>query len=175
MNRMIADLLDFTGARLGAGLPISRADVDLGATVRHAVEEADEATRDRTLEYTASGDLHGRWDGARISQVLSNLLGNALQYSAPNTQISVSAQGEAREVIVRVHSEGPAIPSSDLPGLFSPFKRFTGVSTRGGRSDSANLGLGLYIAERIVSAHGGTIDVRSSPEAGTAFTVRLPR
>jgi signal transduction histidine kinase len=175
MNQMIADLLDFTGARLGAGLPISRADVDLGATVRHAVEEVDEASRDRTLEYTTTGDLHGQWDGARISQVLSNLLGNAVQYSAPNTRISVSAQGEAREVIVRVHSEGPAIPASELPGLFSPFKRLRGASAGRGRGDSANLGLGLYIAERIVSAHGGTLDVRSSPEAGTLFTVRLPR
>jgi signal transduction histidine kinase len=175
MNRMIADLLDFTRVRLGAGLPISCADVDLGATVRYAVEEADSAARDRTLGCTTTGDLHGRWDAARISQVLSNLLGNAVQYSAPNTRISVSAQGEDREVIVRVHSDGTAIPSSDLPGLFSPFKRLRAASSGGGGGDSTNLGLGLFIAERIVSAHRGTIDVRSSPEAGTLFTVRLPR
>ena len=175
MNQMIADLLDFTSARLGGGLPISRADVDLGATVQQAVEEADAASRDRTLECTTTGNLHGQWDGARISQVLSNLLGNAVQYSAPNTRISVSAQGESQDVIVRVHSDGTAIPSSDLPGLFSPFKRFRVVSTGGSGGDSANLGLGLYIAERIVRAHGGSIDVRSSAEAGTLFTVRLPR
>jgi signal transduction histidine kinase len=175
MNQMIADLLDFTRVRLGAGLPISCADGDLGATVRHAVEEASAAARDRTLRCTTTGDLDGRWDAARISQVLSNLLGNALQYSAPNTRISVSARGEDKEVILGVHSEGTAIPSSQLPGLFSPFKRLKAATTGGGGGQSTNLGLGLYIAERIVSAHGGTIDVRSSAEAGTLFTVRLPR
>jgi signal transduction histidine kinase len=175
MNQMIADLLDFTRVRLGAGLPINCADVDLGATVRHAVEEANAAARDRTLGCTITGDLQGRWDGARISQVLSNLLSNAVQYSAPDTRITVSARGEADEVVVRVHSEGAAIPSSELPRLFSPFKRLRAVSTGRSAGDSTNLGLGLYIAERIVSAHGGVIDVRSSPEAGTLFTVRLPR
>ena len=85
----------------------------------------------------------------------------------------MTAQGESADVVLRVHSHGGEIPKADLPGLFSPFKRFQ--SDRPAARDSGNLGLGLYIAERIVSAHNGTIDVRSSAEAGTLFTIRLPR
>ena len=82
-------------------------------------------------------------------------------------------QGEAADVVLRVQNRGPAIEGVQMPGLFSPFKW---LGTEGASSaPSSSLGLGLYIAERIVTAHGGTIDVRSSAAAGTLFTVRLPR
>ena len=73
--------------------------------------------------------------------------------------------------MLRVHNHGPPIPKAALPGIFSPFKRIP----EGEQPRSGSLGLGLYIAERVVTAHGGRIDVRSSAEAGTLFTVRLPR
>ena len=173
MNEMIDDLLDFTRGRLGSGLPIERADVDLGAVVLHAVDEMRAAHPDATLQMTSAGDLRGSWDGARVSQALTNLLGNAVQHGEPGAMISVTLQGEAREVVIRVHNHGVAIPASEIPHLFSPF-------TQSGRRvaqtpESTSLGLGLYIAERIVTAHGGSISVRSSGEAGTLFTTRLPR
>jgi signal transduction histidine kinase len=172
MNRMVGDLLDFTRSRLGSGVPIVRQAMNMATVTRHAVEEVSAANPESVLDITTSGDLQGEWDAARISQVLANLLSNAVQHGAAKTRISVSALGADREVTLRVHNEGPPIPTTDLEGLFSPLKRLGGVATA---RSAHNLGLGLYIAERIVTAHGGTIDVSSSGEAGTSFTVRLPR
>jgi signal transduction histidine kinase len=173
MNQMVGDLLDFTRTQLGSGVPITRAEMEMGRVVRDAVEEMQDAHPESVFQVTVTGEMHGSWDSARISQLLSNLLGNATQHAPAKSRISVSAQGEATEVVLRIQNYGSAIPASDLPTLFSPFKRLHAgeIAPR----DASNLGLGLYIAERIVNAHGGSIDVRSSTEAGTLFTVRLPR
>jgi signal transduction histidine kinase len=173
MNHMVGDLLDFTRSRLGSGVPIVRRDVDMATVTRHAVEEMAAAQPESVLQYETSGDLRGKWDAARISQVLVNLLGNAVQHGSAKTPISVTARGEEKEVMLSVHNHGPAIPKADVPELFNPLKRLR--SGKAAARDSSNLGLGLYIAERIVTAHGGTIDVHSSGDAGTSFTVRLPR
>ena len=173
MNRMVGDLLDFTRGRLGAGVPIVRAEMDIGAVAHQAVEEMTAAHPESILEIDTSGELRGEWDAARISQVLTNLLGNAVQHGSAKAPVSVTVEGDAKEVVLRVHNSGPAIPSSDIPALFSPLKRL-GPGKAPAR-DSSSLGLGLYIAKQIVTAHGGTIDVESSDAAGTTFTVRLPR
>jgi signal transduction histidine kinase len=173
MNQMVGDLLDLTRSRFGSGIPIKRQGMDISAVARHAVDEMVAAAPQRLLEFQASGDLYGQWDAARIGQVLTNLLANAVQHGAVETPISMTVRGEATDVVLRVHNRGPVIPASRLDGLFNPLKRLrSGESTA---YDSGSLGLGLYIAERIVSAHGGTIDVSSSVDDGTAFTVRLPR
>lgn len=173
MNQMVGDLLDFTRGRLGTGIPVTRGAMDLGTVVRQAVAETTDAHPDSVVQFTATGDLQGEWDSGRLSQLASNLIGNAVQHGARGSQIGVTADGEGKDVVLRVHNFGPTIPKADLPALFSPFKRFrSGEATA---RDSGNLGLGLYIAERIVSAHGGSMDVRSSAEAGTLFSVRLPR
>ena len=173
MNQMVADLLDFTWGRLGSGIPVRREPADIGAIARDVVEEMRSAHPSAAFQVTTSGDLQGEWDAPRISQVLTNLLGNAVQYGTAGSLINVTVEGVADEVVLRMHNIGATIPPEGLPGLFSPFKRFQ-VDEPAQRS-SGNLGLGLYITERIVSAHGGRIDVRSSPEAGTLFTIRLPR
>jgi signal transduction histidine kinase len=173
MERMVADLLDFTRGRLGAGVPIARAEMDLATVIRHAVEEMSVAEPQAAVQFTATGEMRGMWDAARIGQVVTNLLSNAVQHGAPGTLISVTAQGEAADVVLRIHNYGPPIPASDLRMLFSPFKRFQ--SDTPARADVTSLGLGLYIVDRIIDSHGGTIDVRSSAEAGTLFTIRLPR
>ena len=173
MNQMVGDLLDFTRGRLGSGIPITRGVADLGAVMRQAIGEMTVAHPHSVLQLTTVGDLCGLWDGARLSQLAANLLGNAVQHGAPGTLINVTAQGEGADVVLRVHNYGPMIPKADVPALFSPFKRFRSGAAVG--RDSGNLGLGLYIADRIVSAHGGTMQVQSSAESGTLFTVRLPR
>lgn len=173
MNQMVEDLLDFTRSRLGSGLPIVRREMDMAKAARNAVEEMAAAQPESVIQVNTSGDLRGEWDSARISQVLANLLANAVQHGTAKAPISVTAEGKADEVVLRVHNRGQAIPTSDLNSLFSPFKGLG--SGDAAASDSSNLGLGLYIAERIVTAHGGTIDVNSSGAAGTSFTVRLPR
>ena len=172
MNQMVSDLLDFTRSRLGGAMPIVRQPMDLARETGLAADEIMAAYPGTVVELETSGNLRGDWDSARVAQVLANLLGNAVQHGAPNTPIRVEARGEADEVVLRTYNRGPPIAPSNLKGIFSPFKRLGATN-----ADTApeNLGLGLYIAERIVTAHGGKIEVDSSPERGTVFTVRLPR
>jgi signal transduction histidine kinase len=173
MNRMVGDLLDFTRSRLGSGVPIVRAEMDLAAAARHAVDEVATANPKSVVRINTSGDLRGSWDAARISQVLANLLGNAVQHGLPSEPITVTVEGEAKDVVLCVHNRGPTIPRSEIPRLFDPVKRLRRGEAP--TSDGGNLGLGLYIAERIVIAHAGSIEVDSSNEKGTRFTIRLPR
>ncbi len=169
-HRMIRDLLDFTQARLGGGLPVVRGPGDVHATVRQGVEEVEESHAGRAvvLEQTGSGD--GLWDADRLAQVVGNLLANALHYSPPGTPVRVTSRGEEGAVVLTVHNEGTPIPPELLPRLFHPMQR--GEERV---SQARSVGLGLYIVDQVVRAHGGTIEVVSTAEAGTTFTVRLPR
>ena len=173
MNHMVGDLLDLMRSRLGPGVPVVRGDMDLGGVARHAIEEVAAAHPERVLELETAGDLRGAWDAARVSQLLTNLLANAVQHGAADSPVRVAARGEAADVVLSVHNRGPAIPPPDLPGLFDPLKRLRpGVAAA---RNAGHLGLGLYIVDRIATAHGGAVAVASSPEVGTMFTVRLPR
>jgi len=106
-----------------------------------------------------------------MTQVLSNLLGNAVSYGAPGTPIKIRIDGRADdEVVIEVNNQGEPIPADVLPVLFDPFRR-----GRASADNPGGIGLGLYIAEQIVIAHGGTIHVQSNWEQGTTFTLKLPR
>jgi len=173
MNRLVGDLLDFTQSRLGPGVPIVRTEMDMGEVARHAVEEAAAANPESIVHLTTAGTLRGNWDAARISQVLANLVTNAIQHGSPGTPVRVNVEGGESEVRMIVHNFGRVVPAAEIPRLFDPVKRLK----PDGQPVSADghLGLGLYIAERIVAAHGGRIDVRSQGNEGTTFTVSLPR
>lgn len=173
MNEMVGDLLDFTRGQLGSGVPITREDMDLAKEAAAAVDEYTAGYPTSVLRLKTSGDAKGNWDSARIGQVLSNLIGNAVQHGSAKSPITVTVAGAPTEVVLTIHNSGLAIPRSELPGIFSPFKRLKSGEAAGGATSS--LGLGLYIAERIVAAHGGSIEVKSSDRGGTSFTVRLPR
>jgi len=173
MNQMIGALLDFTRGRLGGGIPIERANMNMGKAVRDVVDEMVAAHPNRIIKVDAGGELEGEWDCARMSQVLANLLGNALEYGAVRTDTRVDVQGDDKEVTIAVHNRGAPIPSDQLRRIFNPMKRTELNAVSSG--STGNLGLGLYIAERIVNAHKGRIDVESSEAAGTTFTVHLPR
>jgi signal transduction histidine kinase len=170
---MVGDLLDFTRIRLGPGLPVVRQPMDMATAAADAVAEMAAAHPARELALETLGDVRGTWDPGRISQVLANLLGNAVHHGSAETPVRLTVEGDEQGVVLRVHNHGPAIPASEFRGLFSPLKRLHAGATS--TRHSGSLGLGLYIAERIITAHGGTIDVSSSAEAGTTFTVRLPR
>ncbi|HZH13696.1 MAG TPA: PAS domain-containing protein [Archangium sp.] len=171
MARMIGDLLDLTRGRLGGGIPITPAPCDLGSLGRRVVSELEVAHPARELRLEAHGDLQGAWDQDRLAQLLGNLLRNAVDYSPEGTPITLALQGEGGRVRIEVRNQGEPIPGELLPGLFEPFRR---GETRGGRSPSG-LGLGLYIVQQIATAHGGTVEARSTREEGTVFSVRLPR
>ncbi len=173
MNQLVDDLTDFTRSRLGSGVPIVRRDMDMAKEARHVADEISAANPTSSIKLDTSGDLRGDWDCSRLSQVLANLLGNAVQHGSEGTPISLTVRGEARDVVLQVHNWGVSIPAADRAEIFRPFKRLQSASAT--VTSTGSLGLGLYIAERIVTAHGGTISVDSSDDAGTTFTVRLPR
>jgi signal transduction histidine kinase len=175
MNQMVGALLDFTRSRLGGGIPITRARVDMGKVAHDVVDEIAAAHPGRSIKVNARGELRGEWDCPRISQVFANLIGNALEHGSDRTDVSVEVRGDEKEVKILVHNRGDAIQAEELRGIFNPMKRAHPSETRAPGGASGNLGLGLYIADRIVTAHKGRIEVASSEEAGTTFTVTLPR
>jgi PAS domain S-box-containing protein len=170
-TRMIRDLLDFTQARLGEGLPIQPEAMDFHALTRQVVDEIRDANPERVLHVEQQGDGHGAWDGDRMAQVLGNLLSNALHYSPAGTPVRVRTRGDESAVVLEVHNEGASIPDELLSRLFQPMQR--GASAHDGSARS--VGLGLYIVDQVVRAHGGQVDVRSTGAEGTTFRVRLPR
>ena len=175
MSRMISDLLDFTGTGLGAAMPVAPAAMDAGALCREVVEEVRAAHPARTVTWQARGDLRGTWDAARLRQVVSNLLGNAVQHGGAGGAVGLAASGDGADgVVLTVHNGGQPIPPAALGTIFQPMVRGASLESPQQRRPGS-IGLGLYIAREVVAAHGGTIDVKSSPEAGTTFTVHLPR
>ena len=175
MNHMVGALLDFTRSRLGGSIPITRESMSMGKVVHDVVNEIAAANPDRTIRVDARGGLEGRWDCARISQVLTNLIGNAVEHGDTTTAITVAVHGDEKEVAIAIHNEGVVIPSDRLNGIFNPMKAREPSATPLATGPSGNLGLGLYIAERIVNAHKGRIGVESNQGRGTTFTVHLPR
>ncbi len=170
MTELVRDLLDLALTRLGGGIPLKRGEMDMGALVRDVVAEAAASNPDTRLDVETSGPLHGVWDRARLAQALSNLVGNAMQHGSHTAPITLSARGDQPGVVtVSVTNEGPPIPADQIGGLFNAMKG----SAKG--RDRRHLGLGLYIVDKIVEAHGGRIDVRSSEAEGTTFAVSLPR
>jgi signal transduction histidine kinase len=171
MARMIADLLDFTRGRLGGGIPIAPQSAHLRRICQHALEELEAGHPERHLRLEAEGDFQGEWDPDRLAQVVGNLGKNALDYSPEGTPVEFTLRDEGDTVRLEVHNQGAPIPAEHLPHLFEPFRR----GSLEERDSPSGLGLGLYIVQQIIQAHGGTIEVRSNAADGTTFTVRLPR
>jgi signal transduction histidine kinase len=174
MTRMISDLLDYTRTRLGAGMPVERDPMDLGILCTEVVSEFQSSNPDVKITLAATGDLTGEWDSARLRQVISNLLGNAIQHgnrSAPN---ELTLKGEDAQVVFAIRNQGTPIAPGELTKIFDPLVR--GASSQEQkRNRPGSIGLGLYIARELIRAHGGTIDVTSSAQAGTVFTFHLPK
>lgn len=172
--KMVGDLLDFTRSRLGGGIPIARNEVKLGRLVRDVIEEVCDAHPDCKIEVDSRGDQRGQWDRSRLSQAFTNLIANAVQHGAKGATVNVQIKGDGDSVDVYVHNRGVTIPGNALIGIFNPMKK---RSEKGALSSgpTGSLGLGLYIADQIVKAHGGSIDVESTEASGTTFTVHLPR
>jgi signal transduction histidine kinase len=169
MSRIIDDLFDLSRARVGSGgIPIVRAKANMLDIAQRALVELDGALDGRTIVLEHEGNLEGSWDGDRISQVMCNLLGNSIRHGEPTSPIALSLVGSDHEVTIRVKNQG-IIPAHVLPHVFDPFRSAENKPNRQG------LGLGLYIVDQIVLAHGGTVDVTSTPEDGTTFLVHLPR
>jgi PAS domain S-box-containing protein len=172
MQRMIEQLLDLTRARLTTGIPIvlSSEDIDIAQLVAKIVDEVRAAHPQSLIEWLTEHHCTARIDADRVEQVISNLLENAVTHGERGRPIRVSLRSQPETVSVTVHNYGRPIDPAFLPLLFNPFAR--GERALG---SSAGLGLGLYISERIVIAHRGSLSVESDPETGTQFQMVLPR
>jgi signal transduction histidine kinase len=168
MSGIIHDLLDFTRMRNEGRIPVQVQDADLVPLVRRAVAELAAVHPTREIRLAAPDAVPIAADPARLGQVLSNLVGNALQHSPADARVSVEVEEDEGAVAIGVHNEGPPIREELLPEIFEPFHR-------GQRGDEGgSLGLGLFIVREVVRAHGGEVTVRSTASGGTTFTVRLP-
>jgi PAS domain S-box-containing protein len=169
MQRMISQLLDFARARADGGIELDRRPIDLTEIARDVIEEVRLARPDWKIELVVHGDVRGDYDGNRLSQVFSNLLGNAVQHGSPDAPLTLQLDGRDRDAIhVEVKNRG-TIPPEVLPILFSPFRGSQQKALR-----SQGLGLGLFITDHIVHAHGGAIAAESA-DGSTAFRFHLPR
>lgn len=175
MRTLVDVVLSYTRRSLGAVLPVELKEVRLDELVRNCVHDLSVTNPDREIVISAAGNLQGIWDAMRISQLVCNLVGNALKYGASDKPITVTLEAdESQSVVLRVHNFGAHIAAKLIADIFEPLVRGTnpaGAAQAGG----ANMGLGLYIAREVTSAHYGTIYVTSDAEAGTQFEVRLPR
>jgi sigma-B regulation protein RsbU (phosphoserine phosphatase) len=167
---LVDDILDFARGRLGGGIAIEAGPIkDLDARLRHVVDELASVHPERAVRFVAEGCGSLRGDAGRIEQLLSNLLANAIEHSVGSDPVDVAVRGAGDFVCLTVTNRGNPIAPEILPRLFQPYYRGAGGSP------SAGLGLGLYIVAEIARSHGGTVGVTSSAEAGTTFTVTLPR
>lgn len=179
MGILVEDLLML--ARLDAQRPLERGQVDLLAVASDAVHSAramaaaadpDGSSRRIELEIeTGEGTLEIVGDETRLRQVLANLLNNALTHTPPDAAVAVRLTPTADEVLLEVSDTGPGLPADEADRIFERFYRTDNSRAR----TSGGAGLGLSIVQALVTAHGGSVDVRSTEGVGTTFTVRLPR
>jgi sigma-B regulation protein RsbU (phosphoserine phosphatase) len=165
---MIEDLLDFTVARIGSGLPMAPAPIDLHGIVATGLDDLRHAFPGHALEHVASGRGECSGDAARLTQLLGNLVANAVTHGAPARPIRVTSTLEGATFSLSVHNEGAAIDAETLASMFEPMQQGKRVARAHG-----GVGLGLYIVRQIALAHGGDVTVRSTAEEGTTFTARL--
>ncbi|HEV7253693.1 MAG TPA: GAF domain-containing sensor histidine kinase [Mesorhizobium sp.] len=168
MSGLIDNVMDLARARLGSGISLRLSEQDsLEATLVQVVEEIRSVHPDRTIETTFRFDRTVAVDHARIAQMFSNLLGNAITHGAPSEPVRVYGSTNDNLFELGVSNGGEAIGAEMMEKLFLPFHR------GGSGSGAQGLGLGLYIASEIAKAHGGKIDVLSDTSE-TRFTFRMP-
>jgi signal transduction histidine kinase len=167
MSALIDKVLDFARGRLGSGITLKRSSQSLQPVLNQVIAELRAGSPGRKIETTFDLTRAVDCDGGRIAQLFSNLLGNAVTHGAADRPIRVRATTQDGKLELSVANAGEPIPSEAMERLFQPFYRLAEQGSQQG------LGLGLYIASEIARAHGGRIDVTSSP-AETRFTFRMP-
>jgi len=179
MSKLINDLIDFTRTHLGPGIPIRVKQANLVAVCEEVVDEMRTYHPERQIDLEIPSRLEAIFDESRLAQVLSNLIGNAIQYSAPDMPVSVRLRSDGDAVSIAVNNQGPPIAADKIASVFDPMVRIAAnVGANGVEGDyieRTSLGIGLYISREIVHAHGGQIVVASNARDGTTFTVAMPR
>jgi PAS domain S-box-containing protein len=170
MLRLIEQLLDLTRFRMAHGIELRLESSDLGQISGAVVDEWSSAHPGADVRIEVLGDATGRWDPDRLAQLVSNLVGNAIQHRAGLGRVAIHVDGSDADVVrLRVSNDG-TIPGEVMPVLFEPFKHGASATKK-----KTSLGLGLYIVKQVALAHGGDVQARSDPEHGTTFETVLPR
>lgn len=168
MQRLVSDLRD--ASIIGAGqMTINAEPIDLAQALRRMVADQRAVDASHTVSFDGPSNLEVRCDARRLEQLVTNLVSNAVKYSAPGTRVRVALVDTATEAIIRVEDEGPGISPEEQLTLFQPFSRAMDWTTR-----TEGMGLGLYICKGIADAHRGRIWVESEPGKGSVFAVALP-
>ncbi|AZF05911.1 PAS domain-containing sensor histidine kinase [Pseudomonas sp. R5-89-07] len=167
-QRMIADLLDFTQARVGQGITIRAQPLDLHKVILRAVDELRVAFPKATLVHLADGHGDACLDADRVQQIIGNLVANSVAYGDLQQPITIASRLGTEGSEVSVHNYGAAIPKALLAGLFEPMTRGTHQG-----SDVRSVGLGLYIVRELARVHGGDVAVNSCATHGTTFSVKF--
>jgi signal transduction histidine kinase len=169
LARLVDELLDVSSI-VANRLRLHKQDLDLVAVVHTIVTQlgADAAARGVDVAVHTAAPVIGYWDRLRLEQVIVNLISNAIKYGN-GRPVRITVAGDAAHARLSVEDEGIGMSREVMERLFRPFER--GVAT----GEYAGLGLGLFITDQIVRAHGGTLQVRSQPGHGSVFTVELPR
>jgi signal transduction histidine kinase len=174
MSKLINDLLDFTRTHLGPGIPIRVKEASLVEICEEVVNELRTFHPEKMIELQVPPQLEAIFDESRIAQVLSNLIGNAVQYGSVDTPVEIRVTSNGDDIAVAVTNHGTPIAAEKIASVFDPMVRIA-ASVNADYTERTSLGIGLYISRQIVIAHGGKIDVTSNAVDGTTFTVTMPR
>ncbi len=166
MGELIENVMDFARSRLGGGMGLDRQHVNLSPALVHTVDELRSAFPHRDIRTEIAPSLMVNGDSHRISQLLSNLVANAVTHGSEEQPIIIRASVAGDQFALAVVNGGRPIPPQLIAVLFQPFTREKARPSQNG------LGLGLYIASEIAKAHDGTLDVKSS-NAETRFTFQM--
>jgi signal transduction histidine kinase len=166
---MLNTLMDISEAETGT-MTLRREPTDLNDLIRQSVELYEDLAEERQIEIRTSttSELVVEIDRNRMRQVLANLLDNAVKYTSAGGQVDITARRAGPDAVLTVADTGVGIPATELPRIWD--RLYRGDKSRSTRG----LGLGLSLVKAIVAAHGGKVDVRSTPGAGSTFELRLP-
>jgi signal transduction histidine kinase len=172
-SHIVGDLLDFTRSQVGPGIPLAKSEIDIQPICARIVDESRTVHPEADIQLNSSERVVGMFDGARLEQVFSNLIGNAVQHGDGREPVLVSLSVSNATMLFSVHNTGSVIPANVLPFIFNPMGRYA-PETVTDHGPYASLGLGLFIASQIVESHGGRIEVSSQADSGTRFLVFIP-
>jgi signal transduction histidine kinase len=174
MSKLINDLIDFTRTHLGPGIPIRVKQGSVVAVCEDVVDELRTFHPEQLIELHVPPQLDAIFDESRVAQVLSNLIGNAIQYGSEDAPVTVHVTSSDCDFVITVNNRGAAIPPDKMSGVFDPMVRIA-ASINSDYTERTSLGIGLFISREIVHAHGGQVSVASNEADGTSFTVTMPR
>lgn len=170
LERMVGDLLDTASVEAG-NLRLNVDSTDLRALVLEVAEHYRRTTTKHVIDVDVpESEVRLDCDPMRIEQVVSNLVSNAIKYSPNGRRVALSLVPGDAEITLKVWDEGIGMTNEDAAKAFEPFRRSAAL-----RDKVAGSGLGLFVVRRLVEAHGGHVEVQTSPGAGSTFVVQLPR